>query len=498
MLSDTFRKIGVIILSIALLLGVLSVCVSATGSDSGQEPDGEPAPGEVHDTGDTSGQDGEDTGDAEDADVPGDGGIETPEDPEDGQEPETPPEPEYVPPTLKGADGVHPGYIAGYEDGSFRPDRTVTRCEAAAMLYGLIQEPGEERAELSDVPEDAYYLDAMEYLAALGVIEVSEDGAAAPAEDLARGEFAAMIVKLMLGPDAASEAETVFTDVPEDHKYAAEIDRAAAMGWVSGIGGGLFAPERPVTRAEAVTVINKVLGGAPDQEYLAGFYFSPFSDVFSTHWAYYNIIEASLSHAHGEDGKWISGDTGPLKRPEGLYFTGLDFYCIGADGNPLRNAYSGYLYFGADGLYTSGDTFIDSSVKAVLSEIVTPEMTSLEKLRAAYLYTRDSFTYLTRNYYATGATGWDIQEATTMFSTKRGNCYCYASVFEFLARQLGYDALAVAGRCSPDNPHGWVEIVMDGTRYMFDTELEMAHRKQGRNTNLYMIPWDELPWRYWR
>ncbi len=395
--------------------------------------------------------------------------------------------------------GQHNGYVAGYDDGTFRPNDTITRAQAASLLYRLIDQPGEEFMAFEDVSETAYYYKDIGYLGAIGVVDYA-DGSLNPDEELNRAEFTAMVVRLAAGDRYRYYNSMPFVDVPEDNKYYSEISYASRRGWIYGIGDDLFEPDRLVTRGEAVATINRMLGAVPDKEYLSGLYFSPFSDVFATHWAYYDILEATIPHAHASSGssEWIEGDVSALRKAEGLCFVGLECYYIGSDGMPITDQYVGRLYFGSDGRYTSRDAAIDEYVKSALSGVITPEMSSSDKLRAAYLYTRDSFSYLTRNYYEPNAVGWDIQEATTMFSTRRGNCYCYAAVFEFMARQLGYDAVAVAGMCSPNNPHGWVEIEIDGVNCMFDTELEMAHRKQGRNTNLYMIPMTQLPWRYWR
>ena len=81
----------------------------------------------------------------------------------------------------------------------------------------------------------------------------------------------------------------------------------------------------------------------------------------------------------------------------------------------------------------------------VLAPICEENETREEMRRAAFNYVRDSFEYLRRNYYAVGETGWEVEEATTMFSTGRGNCYNYAAAFWALARGLGYDATAVSG-----------------------------------------------------
>lgn len=93
-----------------------------------------------------------------------------------------------------------------------------------------------------------------------------------------------------------------------------------------------------------------------------------------------------------------------------------------------------------------------------MAGLLEPGMTRWEALRAAYDYTRDSFSYLRRNYYLFRETGWAHDEAMTMFETGRGNCYCYAAVFYYLARQLGYNCIIISGRVGTDgDPHGWVE-----------------------------------------
>ena len=113
---------------------------------------------------------------------------------------------------------------------------------------------------------------------------------------------------------------------------------------------------------------------------------------------------------------------------------------------------------------------------------------------------RDNFAYLRRNYYETGDEGWQLNEAVTMLSTRRGNCYNYAAAFWALARGLGFDAEAVAGTVGWNNsPHGWVIMYDGGTRVVYDVELEMAyHYERGRtDTDLYeMYPAAAYSWNY--
>lgn len=147
------------------------------------------------------------------------------------------------------------------------------------------------------------------------------------------------------------------------------------------------------------------------------------------------------------------------------------------DGSFVRSETVNGLYLGADGRYSSGSKELDELVARTLDEICAGGGSRDELLREAYLYVRDSFDYLRRNYYEVGADGWQTDEALTMLTTRRGNCYCYAAAFCALARGLGYDATAVAGTVGyARSPHGWVIMYdSEGTRIVYDVELEMAY-----------------------
>ncbi len=476
--NDFFKKATAALLCAVLLTSLLGGCMAASGlTEEGAGQESEPA---------------EDTASATDGEL-------SPGTPPDGEEPAD--EPAFTPPALIDGGGVHTGYIRGNGDGGVHPDQELTLGEAAVMLFRILAAPGPERAAFSDVSPDAWYADAIGYLAAVDVLDASAQSVE-PDRVITRSEFFAMVTYLLAGR-AFEAPDSAFPDVPAEHPYAREIAYAASMGWIRGDNGGNIMPDKPLTRAETVTVINRLIGAQPDRAYMKNLFFSPFSDLFATHWAYYDIMEAAVEHTHMADGggPWISADVESLKKPEGFYFTGLDYYYIGSDGMPLRNASQGGLYFGADGRYTSGDAVIDGYVMEVLESITLPTMTPMEKLRAAYNYTRDTFTYLRRNYYEMGDTSWAVKEATTMFSTKRGNCYCFSAVFYFLAKQLGFDAVLISGKVNNRNPvpHGWVEIPENGQMIMYDPELEAAQRKSGHmQYDFFHMAYDETPWRYWR
>jgi hypothetical protein len=212
------------------------------------------------------------------------------------------------------------------------------------------------------------------------------------------------------------------------------------------------------------------------------------------------LLEASMEHSCNYDGiTWASYNL-PTGWDPGFVLNNGWLYYVQEDGYLLKNEKVGLLYFGENGRYTSGDTELDQLVADILRSFAekNPDMERIDLLYEAHVYCRDSFKYLRRNSYAFGAKGWEIEDAKTMFTKGRGNCYNYAAAFWALARGLGYDARAVSGTCtSTDQPHGWVFIEFDGKDYLFDCEWEMAYRTEREiyDKSMYMIPSNK--WSYW-
>lgn len=162
---------------------------------------------------------------------------------------------------------------------------------------------------------------------------------------------------------------------------------------------------------------------------------------------------------------------GPLLWEDALYF-------VQADGSLLANSAEGYLTFGADGRYTSGNEELDAAVAAVYNACLTEEDAEPEQmLRAAYDYLRDNYTYLSMDHYEAGTTDWAEDSALRFFQLGKGNCYCWAAAVSYCARQLGYQAYVVAGwESNSSNDHAWTMIDWpDGNTYLFDAELEYAY-----------------------
>ena len=173
-----------------------------------------------------------------------------------------------------------------------------------------------------------------------------------------------------------------------------------------------------------------------------------------------------------EDGSAIAlHEPGLLLRESGLYL-------VQDDGSLAVNVSEGYLRFGADGRYTSGNETLDAAVDALLLasggvDTADPE----ESFRAAYSYLRDNYTYLSMDHQQPGTTDWEEDCALTFFDLGKGNCYCWAAAVSYCARRLGYQAYVVAGwESNPTNDHAWTMVDWpDGETYLFDAQLEYAY-----------------------
>ncbi len=387
----------------------------------------------------------------------------------------------------------HKAYLSGYEDGTFRPNGFVTRAEEAQMLFNLLETHPADRAALADVAESDWYYDALGLLAAAGAVTPDAYGYVEPGAKQTRAQFVIMLVNLF--PDLP-EAECHYSDLPENVPWYGAVAKATAMGWVNGYEDGTFRAAERVTRAEAAAIINRALGRSADRDKLAQELVIPlYGDLTPDHWAYYEILEASIGHradlsAGGE--VWIETEEDAFRYAPGPVSVGNALYYADEKGVIVRDKTVGSLYFGADGRYTSCDAEADAYVQDILAGIVTEDMTREEKLLAAFDYVVDSYSYLRRSdAYDPGAVGWEVEEALTILRTGRGNCYCYAGVLCLLARQIGYDALAISGTTNwTPRPHAWVEIEFDGVPYIFDAEMEMASKGKYGDYHFYMLPYD--------
>ena len=375
--------------------------------------------------------------------------------------------------TLKS--GAHTKYMNGSEDGLFYPNRAVTRAEMAQMLYNIVSDRPAAGAGFSDVPSDAWYAQAVESMAGLGILEGYADGSFRPGQAITRAESAQAMARLI---PAGGEGRS-FADIPSDHPNYAAISTAGGYGLFHGDDHGNFNPSASLLRSEAAVVFNKLLGRSPDPSAIYSTSLRYFPDVPSSHWAYGQIMEATVSHGHtataagGE--RWQDIQHEPVALSDGFHRIGGRLYYV-KNGQFLRSATLDCFEFDAEGRYTTGDADLDVKLNALVEEKTSPSMSRDQKLKALYNYVRDNFTYLKRPLVAVGRTGWEPEYASSFLSMKKGNCFSFSALFCLLAREVGQPAYTVVGGLGKNaSSHGWVEIRLDGTVYMFDPQLEWRY-----------------------
>ena len=218
--------------------------------------------------------------------------------------PSTPAKPDETKPTLapipemlNGED--HYAYLLGYEDGTVRPNGSISRAEVATVLFRLLKDDVRTQNltkdnAYSDVSDTAWYSTAVSTLSKMGVISGYPDGTFRPNAPITRAEFAAMIARF---DETAEAGDTPFTDI-SGHWAENAIGKAYGNGWVEGSSKTVFCPESNLTRAETATLLNRVLHRLPEKEsdLLANQIVWP--DNPETFWGYLAMQEATNSHEY--------------------------------------------------------------------------------------------------------------------------------------------------------------------------------------------------------
>ncbi|MGM9619039.1 MAG: S-layer homology domain-containing protein [Oscillospiraceae bacterium] len=200
-----------------------------------------------------------------------------------------------VPEMLNGAE--HFAYVQGYTDGTVRPNENITRAEVATIFFRLLKD--EIRDEyltdtntFADVTEGMWYNKAVSTMVALDVFKGRTPERFDPRAPITRGEFAAICSRF-----DRSEVipRSVFTDI-DGYWAKEEIERAAALGWVGGYGDGSYRPRDYISRAQVMTIINRMLLRNPESEenLLPGM--KTWSDNKPGSWCYLAVQEATNSH----------------------------------------------------------------------------------------------------------------------------------------------------------------------------------------------------------
>lgn len=193
----------------------------------------------------------------------------------------------------------HFAYVQGYPDGTVKPAGNITRAETAAILFRLMDDASRKtyystKSGFRDVASGSWYNTYVATLNNAGVITDSSNGYFRPNEAITRAELAAMLAKFSETTGAAN----YFNDVSAKYWAANAIAICAKLGWITGYPDGTFRPDKNVTRAELMAMINRATGRAPKSAdaFLPGM--KTWIDNTSDKWYYLDVQEATNSHSY--------------------------------------------------------------------------------------------------------------------------------------------------------------------------------------------------------
>ena len=204
--------------------------------------------------------------------------------------------PDDVPTGLNGDD--HFAYIVGYPNGNVEPNGNITRAEVATIFFRLLTEEvrtanSTQSNSLSDVTRGQWFNHAVSTLSSMGIVKGHNDGTFAPNAPITRAEFAAIAARF---DDKNTDTSSKFTDIAS-HWAKNEIGIAANKGWINGYPDGTFRPNQYITRAEAMTLVNRVLKRLPETAEDLHNDMIKWSDNSDTSaWYYLAVQEATNSH----------------------------------------------------------------------------------------------------------------------------------------------------------------------------------------------------------
>ena len=198
----------------------------------------------------------------------------------------------------------HFAYIVGYEDGTVRPNANISRAEVAAIFFRLLKDDVRDdnltaNSVFTDVAFGKWYNKSISTMAKIGIVKGRTANAFAPNAPITRAEFAAICSRF----DRSNvEIKSDFNDI-SGHWAEKEIRRAASLGWIKGYADGSFKPDQNITRAEAASMINRMLHRLPEtaDDLLDGMIQWP--DNQPSDWYYINMQEATNSHDFKQKGE---------------------------------------------------------------------------------------------------------------------------------------------------------------------------------------------------
>lgn len=189
----------------------------------------------------------------------------------------------------------------GYTDGKVHPESNITRAEVATIFFRMLTDEAREQNwsnnnHFSDVGYGTWYNNIISTMTKKSILKGYPDGSFRPDANITRAELAAIITRFV--EDTNYEGSNLFTDI-SGHWAANEINVAANIGWIERYPDGSFRPDAKITRAEVVTMVNRVMERIPENanDLLADMKIWP-DNADTSQWYYIAIQEATNSHSH--------------------------------------------------------------------------------------------------------------------------------------------------------------------------------------------------------
>ena len=200
-----------------------------------------------------------------------------------------------VPAMLNGSD--HFAYVVGYEDGCVRPNGLISRAETSSIFFRLLKDSVRDSKLLTtntyaDVPSDHWANTAISTMTGLGIVQGYNSTTFEPSAPITRAQFAAICARFDTGKSSGTQT---FTDI-KGHWAEKYIERAAELGWIKGFEDGTFRPDTYITRAQAMTMINRVLNRIPEDASDLLPDMNVWPDCNPGDWFYLAVQEATNSH----------------------------------------------------------------------------------------------------------------------------------------------------------------------------------------------------------
>lgn len=354
----------------------------------------------------------------------------------------------------------HVRYVDAESSGKFRPTAKLTRGEAAQMIYHLLAEAPAEHVYCADVTESDKHSKEISGLISLGIISPDSKNLYHPDKAITQKDFKNMIAR-------CQNREETYTSTNS-------ISRAAAVRYLNQRLGRQNTDKNTIKNGKSIRIFTDV----------------PYGNTY-----YYDVLEASIGHsfdAENDVEKWISYD----KENSGItgtgwkFFNGETYYVSTKTHLIMRNCTVSGNKLNRSGRFTTGDAKLDALLTKIIKSQTTDKMTQKERLKKCFQYVYKNCKYRADVKRKIGTNSWDRKAAYTMLSTKKGNCYHFASAFTYLAKKCGYNAKTISGYIYyiPANAyfrHGWTEISLaDGSKRVCDPEIQYINYT-GNGTNDY-------------